>query len=77
MQRRLGSVTLSQLAFSGEGNLNFSREKSHLANTVVKSKKKKSESSDFLHEPDEPDDSYLVGQANMFFFSILFTIASM
>ena len=34
----LGSATLSQLAFPGEGNPNFPREKSHWENTVVKSK---------------------------------------
>ena len=32
MRRRLGSATLSQLAFSGEGNPNFSLEKSHWDN---------------------------------------------
>ena len=37
MHRRLGSETLSQLAFSGEGNPNFSSEKSHWDNTLVKS----------------------------------------
>ena len=39
MHIRLGSATLSQLAFSGEGNPNFSWERSHWDNTVVKSKK--------------------------------------
>ena len=47
MHRKLGSTTLSQLAFSGEGNPNFPREKSHWDNTAVKSKndlkKKKNE----------------------------------
>ena len=37
MHRRLGSVTLSQLAFPGESNLNFPWEKSHWQNTFVKS----------------------------------------
>ena len=37
MHRRLGSATLSQLAFPGEGNPNFLWEKSHWDNTVVKS----------------------------------------
>ena len=41
MHRRLGSVTLSQLAFPGESNLNFSWENSNWDNTVVKKKKKK------------------------------------
>ena len=36
MHARLGSATLSQLAFPGEGNPNFPLEKSHLENTVVK-----------------------------------------
>ena len=36
MHRRLGSTTLSQLAFSGEGNPNFPWEKSHWDNTVAK-----------------------------------------
>ena len=38
MHRRLGSATLSQLAFPGENNPNFPWEKSHWDNTVVKSK---------------------------------------
>ena len=40
----IGSATLSQLAFSGEGNPNFRREKSHWDNqlyTVKKKRKKK------------------------------------
>ena len=37
----LGSTTLSQLAFPGEGNPNFPWEKSHWDDTAVKSKKKK------------------------------------
>ena len=47
MHRRLGSTTLSQLAFRGESNPNFPWEKSEWENTVVnfffffKSKKKK------------------------------------
>ena len=41
MHRRLGSATLSQLAFPGKGNPNFSWEKSHWDNTVVKSITKK------------------------------------
>ena len=41
MHRRLGSATLSQLAFSGEGNANFPWEKSHWDNTAVKSNNKK------------------------------------
>ena len=40
MHHRLGSATLSQLAFPRESNLNFPWEKSHLDNTVVKKKKK-------------------------------------
>ena len=36
MQGRLGSMTLSQLAFPREGNPNFPWEKSHWDNTVVK-----------------------------------------
>ena len=36
MHRRLGNATLSQLVFPGEGNLNFTWEKSHWDNTVVK-----------------------------------------
>ena len=39
MHPRLGSATLSQLAFPGEGNPNFPWEKSLGDNTVVKSKK--------------------------------------
>ena len=42
MHRRLGSATLSQLVFPGEGNLNFPREKSLWDNTVVKSPVEKS-----------------------------------
>ena len=38
LHRRLGSATLSQLAFPGEGNPNFPWEKSHWDNTVFKSK---------------------------------------
>ena len=37
MHPKLGSATLSQLAFPGEGNPNFPWEKSHGDNTVVKS----------------------------------------
>ena len=36
---RLGSATLSQLAFPGEGNPNFPWEKSHWDDTVVTKKK--------------------------------------
>ena len=36
MNPRLGSATLSQLAFPGKGNPNFPWEKSHSNNTVVK-----------------------------------------
>ena len=36
MHPSLGSMTLSQLAFPGEGNLNFPWEKSHWDNTAVK-----------------------------------------
>ena len=36
MHPRLGSVTLSQVAFPGEGNPNFSWKKFHWDNTVVK-----------------------------------------
>ena len=48
MNRRLGSATLSQLAFPGEGNPNFPWQESHWDDTVVKSyvykkKKKKKE----------------------------------
>ena len=39
MHRRLGSATLSQLAFPGEGNPNFPWEKSHWDNKVVKKNK--------------------------------------
>ena len=42
MHRRLGSATLSQLAFPGEDNPNFPWEKSCWGNTVVKSKSKSS-----------------------------------
>ena len=41
MHRRFGSATLSQLAFLGEDNPNFPREKSHGDNTAVKSFRKK------------------------------------
>ena len=41
MHSRLGSTTLSQLAFPGESNLNFPWEKFHLDDTVVKKKKKR------------------------------------
>ena len=41
MYSRLGSATLSQLAFSGERNPNFPWEKSHWDNTAVKSNNKK------------------------------------
>ena len=37
MHSRLGSATLSRLAFPGEGNPNFPWEKSHWDNTFVKS----------------------------------------
>ena len=40
MHSRLDSLTLLQLAFPRESNLNFTWEKSHWDNTVVKSKKK-------------------------------------
>ena len=40
MHPKLGRTTLSQLTFPGEGNPNFPWEKSHLDNTVVKSKVK-------------------------------------
>ena len=40
VHRRLGSATLSQLAFPRESNLNFLREKSHWNNTVVKKPQK-------------------------------------
>ena len=43
MHLKLGSVTLSQLAFPREGHPNFPWEKSHWDNTVVKSIKKKVE----------------------------------
>ena len=50
MHRRLGSATLSQLAFTGGGgggrgerNTNFPWEKSKWDNTVYKEKKKKKE----------------------------------
>ena len=39
MHRSFGSMTLSQLAFPRESNLNFPREKSHWDSTVVESKK--------------------------------------
>ena len=48
MHRRLGSATLSQLAFSRESDPNFPWEKSHWGNTVVKSKKKKKNSLDIV-----------------------------
>ena len=38
MHPGLGSATLLQLAFPGEGNSNFLWEKSHWDNTVVKKK---------------------------------------
>ena len=41
MHRRLGSATLSQLAFPGDGNPIFPWKKSHWDNTVVKKKKVK------------------------------------
>ena len=41
MHRRLGSATMSQLAFPGEANPNFPWEKSHWGNTIVKSIYKK------------------------------------
>ena len=41
MHHRLGRATLSQLAFSGETNPNFPREKSYWADTVVKKVEKK------------------------------------
>ena len=40
MHGRLGSATLSQLAFPGESNLNFPCQKSQQDNTVVKGKTK-------------------------------------
>ena len=48
MHPRLGSATLSQLAFSEEGNSNFPWEKSHWDNTVVKSKKERRKTKDIL-----------------------------
>ena len=44
MHSRLGSVTLSQPAFPGEGKPNFLWQKSHWDNIVVRSKKKKRKS---------------------------------
>ena len=41
MHPRLGSATLSKLAFPGEGKPNFPWEKSHWDNTVVKQNKAK------------------------------------
>ena len=41
MHRRLGSATLSQLAFPREGNPNFLWEKSHWDNIVEKNVKEK------------------------------------
>ena len=41
MHRRLGSASLSQLAFPAEGNPNFAWEKSHWDNAFVKSKKQR------------------------------------
>ena len=41
MHLRLGSATLSHLAFPGKGNLNFPWEKSHWENTVEKVKVKR------------------------------------
>ena len=41
MHRRLGSATLSQLAFPGENNPNFPWDISQWDNTVVKKKKRK------------------------------------
>ena len=41
LSSRLGSATLSQLAFLGEGNPNFPWENSLWDNTVVSIKKKK------------------------------------
>ena len=41
MHGRLGSATLLQLAFPGEGNPNFNWKKSHWENTGVKSIVKK------------------------------------
>ena len=40
MHRKLGSATLSKMAFLGESNPSFSWEKSHWRNTVVKKRKK-------------------------------------
>ena len=40
VHRRSGSATLLQLAFPGEGNPNFPREKSQWDKTVAKKKKK-------------------------------------
>ena len=40
MHGRFGSATLPQLAFPGDGNLNFPSEKSHQGNMVVKCLKK-------------------------------------
>ena len=47
MHSRLGSATLSQLAFPGESNPNFPWEKSHWNNTVLKSGEKKE---DMIHD---------------------------
>ena len=41
MHCRLGSATLSQFVFPGEGNPNFPWQKSYWDNTDVKSKKEK------------------------------------
>ena len=41
MHPKLGSATLLQLAFPGEGHPNFPWGKCHWDNTVVKKKKKK------------------------------------
>ena len=46
MHRRLGSADLSQLAFPGESNPNFSCKKSQWDNTVVLTLKKKEQKAD-------------------------------
>ena len=53
MHRRLGCATLSQLAFPGEGNPNFPKEKSHWDITDVKIKKKEKKYTPTLYMPQE------------------------
>ena len=63
MHPRVGSATLSQLAFPAEGNPNIAWEKSHWDNTVVKKVKRKC-SQPYLNSLLSAQNSWLVLPVN-------------